>query len=79
MKAFLISFESNILIRGMVQVDANNEEEAIRAANIIINKNTNVENCMIELGTKNKNNDIIVIREMENKKETDITDILPLI
>lgn len=77
-KTFLINFEAQVSLNGMLQLDAGSEEEAIRLAKEMIKRNLNVEDCLIELGTENNNEDIITVREMELNKPANITDILPV-
>lgn len=77
-KTFLINFEAQVILNGMLQLNAGTEEEAIRLAKEMIKRNLNVEDCEIELGTENNNDDIITVREMELNKPANITDIMPL-
>lgn len=77
-KTFLINFEAQVNLSGMLQLDAGTEEEAIRLATEMIKRNLNIENCLFELGTENNNEDIITVREMKLNKPANITDILPV-
>ena len=65
MNNFLINFETNVMLSGMVQIQAENETEAKIIAKRIITKNLNLEDCLIELGTENDTNENVTIREME--------------
>lgn len=78
MNNFLINFETNVMLSGMVQIQAGNKTEAKIIAKKLIEKNLNLEDCLIELGTENNMNENITIREMEINGKTNITDIMPL-
>ncbi len=78
MNNFLINFETNVMLSGMVQIQAENETEAKIIAKRIITKNLNLEDCLIELGTENDTNENVTIREMEINGKINITDIMPL-
>lgn len=78
MNNFLINFETNAILSGMVQFQAENETEAKNIAKIIIEKNLSLEDCLIELGTENNKKENITIREMEINGKINITDIMHL-
>lgn len=78
MNNFLINFETNAILSGMVQFQAENETEAKNIAKIIIEKNLSLEDCLIELGTENNKKENVTIREMEINGKINITDIMPL-
>ncbi|MBO6180634.1 hypothetical protein J6O86_02995 [bacterium] len=77
-KAFLIDFEALVDIAGTVQINAKNEEEAKRIAKQIIIKNLEIEDCSIELGLENNNDDDVTIREMANPKEINMSEPMQL-
>ena len=77
-KTFLIDFEALVDIAGMVQVKAKNKEEANQIAKQIIIKNLEIEDCSIELGLENNNDDDITIREMANPKEINMNEAMQL-
>lgn len=78
MNNFLINFETNAILSGMVQFQAENETEAKNIAKIIIEKNLSLEDCLIELGTENNKKENVTIREMEINGKINITDIMHL-
>ena len=57
MNNFLINFETNVMLSGMVQIQAGNKTEAKIIAKKLIEKNLNLEDCLIELGTENNMNE----------------------
>ena len=67
MNNFLINFETNAILSGMVQFQAENETEAKNIAKIIIEKNLSLEDCLIELGTENNKKE--KVQEKHNKRE----------
>lgn len=77
-KAFLIDFEAALDIRGKVQIEAETPELARKLALKIIKRNLETEECLIELGAENGNQDNITILEMVNSKAVNITDTMPL-
>ena len=77
-KEFLVSFETRVIIGGNVQVKANSRVEAEKIARQILRKNLNIEDCLIELGKENNNNDLITIRDMEIQTPINLIDAMIL-
>ena len=77
-KEFLVNFETRVIIGGNVQVKANSRDEAERLAKQILRRNLNIEDCLIELGKENNNNDLITIRDMEIQTPINLIDAMIL-
>nr|DAU52992.1 MAG TPA: hypothetical protein [Caudoviricetes sp.] len=80
-KAFLIKFTAKVALVGDIHINAANEEEAEFMASQIIKRNLDVEDCMIELGSENNNDDFITVKEIQLNTcttATTINDIMPL-
>lgn len=77
-KTFLIDFEALVDLAGMVQVKAKSKEEAKQIAKQMIMKNLEIEDCSIELGLENNNDDDVTIREMANPKEINMNEPMQL-
>nr|DAV87345.1 MAG TPA: hypothetical protein [Caudoviricetes sp.] len=75
-----IKFSATVNISGDLQVKAASETEAQKIARIILRQNLNSEDCLIEIGEDDNNNNITV-REMTllpNITALDIQDAMPL-
>ena len=75
-----IKFSATVNISGDLQVKAASETEAQKIARIILRQNLNSEDCLIEIGEDNNNNNITV-REMTllpNITALNIQDAMPL-
>lgn len=76
-KAFLIRFDAIVNTSGEIQVNADNEKEALRLAKFILLKNLFTEDCLVEMDEN------LTLREIELLKTLkgegyNITDIIPL-
>lgn len=76
-KAFLIRFDAIVNTSGEIQVNADNEKEALRLAKFILLKNLFTEDCLVEMDEN------LTLREIELLKILkgegyNITDIIPL-
>jgi hypothetical protein len=75
-----IKFSATVNISGDLQVKAASETEAQKIARIILRQNLNSEDCLIEIGEDDNNNNITV-REMTllpNITALNIQDAMPL-
>ena len=75
-----IKFSATVNISGDLQVKAASETEAQKIARIILRQNLNSEDCLMEIGEDDNNNNITV-REMTllpNITALDIQDAMPL-
>lgn len=78
--AYNISFSATVNISGDLQVKAASETEAQKIARLILRQNLNSEDCLIEIGEDDNNNNITV-REMTllpNITALNIQDAMPL-
>ena len=75
-----IKFSATVNISGDLQVKATSDTEAQKIARIILRQNLNSEDCLIEIGEDDNNNNITV-REMTllpNITALNIQDAMPL-
>lgn len=75
-----IRFSATVNISGDLQVKAASETEAQKIARLILRQNLNSEDCLIEIGEDDNNNNITV-REMTllpNITALNIQDAMPL-
>lgn len=75
-----IRFSATVNISGDLQVKAASETEAQKIARLILRQNFNSEDCLIEIGEDDNNNNITV-REMTllpNITALNIQDAMPL-
>ena len=75
-----IKFSATVNISGDLQVKAASETEAQKIARLILRQNLNSEDCLIEIGEDDNNNNITV-REMTllpNITALNIQDAMPL-
>lgn len=78
-KTYSINFRAMVTLAGEIQINASNEEEAQSNAMQIIKRNLNVEDCNIELGTENNNDDIITVKEIiPSVSAFNIYNVMPL-
>lgn len=78
-KTYSINFRAMVTLAGKIQINASNEEEAQSNAMQIIKRNLDVEDCNIELGTENNNDDIITVKEIiPSVSAFNIYNVMPL-
>lgn len=75
---YLVTFKANVQLTGTVHVNNKSFDGILRKAMEIIKRNVNVEDCVIELGTENGNNDLVTIKEIDSSKNISITDVIQL-
>lgn len=77
-KAFLVTFKASVVLTGTVQIENDGIDGILRKAKDIVERNVNVDDCLIELGTENENDDLVTVKEIETERGISISDIIEL-
>lgn len=77
-KAFLVTFKASVVLTGTVQIENDGVDGILRKAKEIVERNVNVDNCLIELGTGNGNDDLVTVKEIGTERGVSISNIVEL-
>lgn len=77
-KAFLVTFKASVVLTGTVQIENDGVDGILRKAKEIVERNVNVDNCLIELGTENGNDDLVTVKEIGTERGVSISNIVEL-
>lgn len=77
-KAFLVTFKASVILTGTVQIENDSVDGILRKAKEIVERNVNVDNCLIELGTENGNDDLVTVKEIGTERDVSISNIFEL-
>lgn len=77
-KAFLVTFKASVVLTGTVQIENDGIDGILRKAKEIVKRNVNVDDCLIELGTENGNDDLVTVKEIGTERGISISDIIEL-
>lgn len=77
-KAFLVTFKASVVLTGTVQIENDGIDGILRKAKEIVERNVNVDDCLIELGTENGNDDLVTVKEIGTERGISISDIIEL-